>query len=193
MLVDNLDAKNIKVKVQASNSLRSKPFYIIGTINNEKYYQGKFAFNAQEVFDFEIPKNKLPSGVLTLTLFDEQMRPWCERPVFINNEEKLIIQTELKNFNFEKREKVELKVNVKDEYGTPLSTNFSIAITDADIVDKNKFESNILTHLLLESDIKGYIENPGYYFNDSQRSTRAKLDLVMLTHGLFKLDLSIVF
>jgi len=40
MLIDNSDANNIKVKVQASNILRSKPFYIIGTVNNEKYYQG---------------------------------------------------------------------------------------------------------------------------------------------------------
>ena len=183
ILIDNLDANNIKVKVQASNVLRSKPFYIIGTINNEKYYQGKFAFNAQSVFNFEIPKNKFPSGVMTLTLFDEQMRPWSERPVFVNNNEELIIQAELEDFNFGKREKVKLKVNLKDVYGTPLSTNFSIAITDADRVYKNSFGTNILTHLLLESNLKGHIENPGYFFSDNKRSTRAKLDLVMLTHG----------
>ena len=183
MLIDNLDDNNIRVKVQASNMLRSNPFYIIGTINNEKYYQGKFAFNAETVFDFEIPKNKFPSGVMTLTLFDEYMRPWSERPVFINNNEALIIETELNNSTFEKRSKFELNVNLKDSYGTPLSTNFSIAVTDADKVDKNKFGTNILTHLLLESDVKGHIENPGFFFSDNKRSTRAKLDLVMLTHG----------
>ena len=53
--------------------------------------------------------------------------------------------------NFGKREKVKLKVNLKDVYGTPLSTNFSIAITDADRVYKNSFGTNILTHLLLEA------------------------------------------
>jgi hypothetical protein len=183
MLIDNSDMNNIKVKVQASNMLRPKPFYIIGTVNNEKLYQGKFTFNAQSVFDFEIPKSKLPSGVITLTLFDEHMRPWSERPIFINNNEELIIQAELDNYNFDKRNKFELKVNIKDIYGTPLSTNFSIAITDADVIDKNKFGTNILTHLLLESDVKGYIESPGYFFSDIKRSTRAKLDLVMLTHG----------
>ncbi|WP_347924836.1 carboxypeptidase-like regulatory domain-containing protein [Pontimicrobium sp. SW4] len=188
MLIDNLDTNNIKVKVQASNTLRSKPFYIIGTINNEKYYQGKFVFNAQSLLDFEIPKNKLPSGVMTLTLFDEQMRPWSERPVFVNNKEELIIETKLENSSFEKREKIELKVNVKDVYGTPLSTNFSIAITDVDKVYKNKFDTNILTYFLLESNLKGHIENPGYFFSDSKRSTRAKLDLVMSTHGWRKFN-----
>ncbi len=188
MLIDNLDANNIKVKVQASNTLRSKPFYIIGTINNEKYYQGKFAFNAQLVFDFEIPKNKFPSGVMTLTLFDQNMQPWSERAVFINNNEELIIQTEINDSNFKKREKIELKVNIKDVYGTPLSTNFSVAITDADRAEKNKLGTNILTHLLLESNLKGHIENPGYYFSDNKRSTRAKLDLVMATHGWRKFN-----
>ncbi|MCK0108962.1 carboxypeptidase-like regulatory domain-containing protein [Flavobacteriaceae bacterium S0825] len=188
MLIDNLDTNNIKIKVQASNALRSKPFYIIGTINNEKYYQGKFAFNAQSVLDFEIPKNKFPSGVMTITLFDEQMRPWVERPVFVNNNEELIIQAELEDASFERREKVKLKVNVKDVYGTPLSTNFSIAITDAESVNKNNFGTNILTHLLLESNIKGHIENPGYFFSDTKRSTRAKLDLVMSTHGWRKFN-----
>jgi len=188
MLIDNLDANNIKVKVQASNTLRSKPFYIIGTINNEKYYQGKFAFNAQSVFDFEIPKNKFPSGVMTLTLFDQNMQPWSERAVFINNNEELIIQTEINDSNFKKREKIELKVNIKDVYGTPLSTNFSVAITDADRAEKNKLGTNILTHLLLESNLKGHIENPGYYFSDNKRSTRAKLDLVMATHGWRKFN-----
>jgi len=188
MLVDNLDSKNIKVKIQTSEGLRNKPFYVIGTSNNNKQYQGKFKFNAESVFDFEIPKGKLPSGVMTLTLFDEAMRPWCERVLFINNETKLAIHTELDNYNFEKKNKFALKVSIKDVYGAPLSTNFSIAVTDTGKVEKDKNGTNILTHLLLQSDIKGYVENPNYFFSDDKRSTTAKLDLVMLTHGWRKFN-----
>lgn len=183
MFINNLDSKNIKVKIQASDKLRSKPFYIIGSLNNDKNYQGRFEFNSESVIDFEIPKGKLPSGVMTLTLFDENMRPWCERSLFINNKQELIIQTELNKSNFNKRGKFELKVHIKDAYGAPIATNFSIAITDAERISKDKWEANILTHLLLQSDIKGHIENPAFYFLDDTWSTTAKLDLVMLTHG----------
>ncbi|WP_169301433.1 MG2 domain-containing protein [Pontimicrobium aquaticum] len=188
MVVDNLNTRNIKVKVQASNELRNKPFYIIGTMNNNKQYQGRFKFNTESVIDFEIPKSKLASGVLTLTLFDEQMRPWCERAIFINNKNELTIEAGLSKSDFNKRGKFELKVHIKDSYGAPLSTKFSVAVTDADKVEKDNKDANILTHLLLQSDIKGHVENSGYYFSDDKRSTAAKLDLVMLTHGWRKFN-----
>jgi len=188
MFVDNLDPRNVKIKIQASDELRNKPFYIIGLSNNNKQYQGRYKFNAASVIDFEIPKSRLPSGVLTLTLFDETMRPWCERVLFINNKIELNIQTELNKSDFRKRDKFELKVHINDAYGAPLSTNFSVAVTDTERVEKDEFGDNILTYLLLQSDIKGFVENPGYYFNDDRRSTTAKLDLLMLTQGWRKFN-----
>jgi hypothetical protein len=44
-------------------------------------------------------------------------------------------------------------------------------------------ESTILSNLLLTSDLKGYVENPNYYFLNDNKDTRANLDLLMLTQG----------
>mgnify|MGYP000527351490 CR=1 FL=1 len=181
--VNNLNEKSIKVIVQASPALRENPFYAIGHIRQRKYYQGKFEFGESQILTFEIPKNNMPSGVLTLTLFDANKKPRSERAVFVNNQEELVISTKIDNKKFEKRAKVKMDVKVTDTYGRPITTNLSIAVTDNGQVQKDEASTTILSHLLLQSDIKGEVTDPGLLFMDQKRTTLNQLDLVMLTHG----------
>ena len=181
--VNNLNEKSLKVIVQASPSLRDNAFYAIGHMRQRKYYQGKFEFGESQVLTFEIPKTNMPSGVLTLTIFDEFRKPRCERPMFVNNQEELVIATKIEKKKFEKREKIEMGITVTDTYGRPISTNLSMAITDVVQAQKDLGSANILSHLLLQSDIKGQITDPGLLFKDQKRTTLNQLDLVMLTHG----------
>ena len=183
LLINNTHPKNINIKVKASESLRDKPFYVIGTLRTLKYFQAKFEFNEEEVIEFEVPKNKLPSGVMTFTILDEEMQPWAERAVFINNQEELVITTKLDKESYQPREKVKLEIQVLDNEGRPTPTTLSVAITDTDKLSKNPYASNIITNLLLESELKGYIINPEELLQDQKRATLSKLDLVMLTNG----------
>ena len=183
MTINNTGQKNIKVKIQATGPLRKRPFYIIGHINNKKYYQGKFGFENQETVSFEIPKNGISSGVLALTLFDQDKKPWCERVLFIYNQGKLVINAKISPEKISERNEIVVDINVTDTDGKPVSSELSLAITDAGQVVKDPYSGNILTHLLLQSDIKGHIQNPGALFKDQNRVTLFGLDLVMLTHG----------
>ena len=183
MFVNNINSKNIKIKVQASPELKQKNFYVIGHVMNQKYFQGRFNFGGNPYVNIEIPKNRLPSGVVTLTLFDQNMKPWCERIVFVNNQDELIINTSLDKERLAQKGEVQVNVLITDTEGRPVATNFSMAITNKERIEKNPHQSNILTHLLLESDIKGSIENPDLFFKDQKRATKYKLDLVMLTNG----------
>lgn len=186
--VENSNYKSIKVRVQATTLLRGKAFYIVAYMNQKKYYQGKFEFKNDDIIRFEIPKTKMPSGVLTITLFDENEKPWCERPVFVNNQEELLIRTRFSEQKFARRSKIALQVNITDTNGNPVPTDFSIAVTDAAQVRKGSGAENILTHILLQSDLKGNISEPGLLFIDKKRATLNALDLVMLTHGWRKFD-----
>ena len=47
-----------------------------------------------------------------------------------------------------------------------------------------------MSNLLLTSDLKGYIDNPAYYFNDTIPEVEDNLDLVMMTHGWTRFDVS---
>lgn len=183
MSINNTGQKKIKVKIQTTERMKDDPFYIIGHINNKKYFHGKFEFENQETISFEIPKNGIPSGILSLSLFDQNKKPWCERVVFINNQDELGINTNIAIEKISKRNEIVVHLNVTDSEGKPVSTELSLSITDAGQVVKNPYSGNILTHFLLQSDIKGHISNPGLLFKDQNRSTLYTLDLVMLTHG----------
>lgn len=82
------------------------------------------------------------------------------------------------------REVVELEVELPEQNGD----TFSLAVTDDGKVAVDESEENILSSLLLTSDVKGYIKNPGYYFNTGSEEVERHLDLVMLTHGWTRFD-----
>ncbi|RZJ19836.1 MAG: TonB-dependent receptor, partial [Acinetobacter sp.] len=71
----------------------------------------------------------------------------------------------------------------------PAQGSFSIAVTNSDIVAADpENESNILTSLLLTSDLKGFIEKPNHYFMSNDSKTAMELDNLLLTQGWRKID-----
>ncbi len=60
------------------------------------------------------------------------------------------------------------------------SVNLSLSVFMCDTLERNN--SNILSSLLLSSDLKGNIENPANYFSDDANASSA-VDNLMLTHG----------
>lgn len=184
MFVDNLNTENISVKIQSTPDLKNKDFYLIAHTRNKKHIQGKYQFkDNNSVIDIQIPKNILPTGIVTFTLLDEKMRPWSERIAFVNNKDGLVINTKVKNNAIGKEGLVSMDISVTDKDGNPAPTNFSMAVTNPDTNLKKKHGSNLLTYLMLESDLKGYVKNPGQYFENNSQLTNYNLDLVMLTNG----------
>lgn len=65
-----------------------------------------------------------------------------------------------------------------------LSGVFSVAVINESVVSSNQnAESSILSYLLLTSDLHGYIEEPGYYFDHTAQSAVKDLDILMLSQG----------
>ncbi len=181
--INNIFSDFMRIRIQASKNLNDAPFFLIGSIRNQKCFQGKYSFNGSSFVDLEVPKNRFPSGVMTFTLFDKNMKPWCERIVFINNQKELVINTSIDANTFKKKGKATVKIHVSCPDGTPVSANLSMSINNSSKYEKNDNMSNILTYFLLESDIKGHVQNPNQFFKDQKRSTKYNLDLIMLTHG----------
>ena len=61
--------------------------------------------------------------------------------------------------------------------------SFSVAITDADktVIEENK--RSIFSDFLLSADIKGYVHNPAWYFENNNKLAKNALDLIMMTNG----------
>ncbi|MGZ3757674.1 MAG: TonB-dependent receptor plug domain-containing protein, partial [Mucilaginibacter sp.] len=78
---------------------------------------------------------------------------------------------------------INLRVATAD--GKPVFSSLSAAVIDDHIVpDDNAADcDNILSYLLLSSNLKGQIEKPGYYFAADNEERHNALDLLMLTQG----------
>ncbi|MFN2126730.1 MAG: hypothetical protein ACK2TU_02625, partial [Anaerolineales bacterium] len=181
--VNNLKDRNIQVMIINTPSLDDTELYIIARIRGMIYHREKVLLKHGSAV-VSIPKAKFPDGIVLITFFNDLHIPVCERMVFINSQQIITASLENEPIELEPREKISLKLLVKDQYGKAVrNTSFSLAITDADHLIKDNTRETIKSNLLLSSDLKGTIEDPGYYFLEDDRDTRIALDLVMLTHG----------
>jgi hypothetical protein len=130
-----------------------------------------------------ISENLLPSGIVSFSVIDSIGNTFCERLSFIRPNNLPVLKMESDKVTYGKREHVDLKLNVQSLIGKPVNGSFSISITDKHTVKQDSLSDNILTNLLLSSDIKGYIEDPGSYFVDNKVLTREKTDVLMMTQG----------
>ncbi len=125
-----------------------------------------------------IPTRDLPTGILTITLFDNHWNAIAERITYIKNQDYFFTpQMEVQRWGLNKRAKNEIKIVVPENIGS----NLSVSVTDLAIGTDSS--NTITSHLLLSSELKGNIYNPAYYFSDTTNSINQHLDLVMLTHG----------
>jgi len=137
-----------------------------------------------QVIKLDILKRKLHTGVALITLFSPENEPLCERLIYIQNYDQLNLNIGMQKDHYAPRQKVNIKLNALNRRDEPAEGHFSVAVTNESIVhDSDNNPGNILTHLLLTSDLKGYVEQPGYYFADTSQAARNNLDILMLTQG----------
>ncbi|MDE6637692.1 MAG: hypothetical protein K2K32_05595, partial [Muribaculaceae bacterium] len=63
-----------------------------------------------------------------------------------------------------------------------ISADCTVRITNGNIAPPND-DYNLRTQLMLQSELRGRIENPAYYFNNNDRETERNLDLLMMVNG----------
>ena len=170
----------ITVRVALGDSLykKNKSSYIIVTSHGGVY----FTSHGSDMYEEKISLDTVPEGIAQLTLFDSAMQPVSERLIYVHHPEAKVIITANKD-NYSKREKVTINLKTVDTTGRLLKGMYSVSVTDDHVVEYNESDPNIKTHLLLSPYLKGYIEQPGFYFENDDSVRLEDLDLVMLTHG----------
>jgi hypothetical protein len=186
MNINNMNPAKIIVQIQCSEDLQNKDLTLTGR-SNETVRFTKFINTRKGLAKIEIPKSELPEGILELRLNDSRGIPKSERIVFIDKEENFRIGIETDKHDFLRRDSIPIKIHVSDRNGNPVETALSISITDNDIVNTDSLSNNIYTQLLLQSDLKGLIEEPAWYFQNNSSTNKYALDLVMMTSGWRKI------
>ncbi|MDB5286807.1 MAG: TonB-dependent receptor [Mucilaginibacter sp.] len=136
------------------------------------------------IISFDIMKRRLGTGIAMVTLFSPANEPLCERLIFVQNYDQLSLAVKTDKPVYGPKEKVSINLQAINRVGELTTGQFSVSVTDESKVPiDEKNESTILNNLLLISDLKGYIEQPNYYFSNISEKISHDLDLVMLTHG----------
>ncbi|MEL6556874.1 MAG: TonB-dependent receptor plug domain-containing protein [Bacteroidota bacterium] len=139
--------------------------------------------NGKPYIQSAFKQEKLPAGIISFTLFDANGLPRRERIAFVENEndsrETIAIKAD-QDF-YRTRQKIALTFD--KEADNDFTGNASVSITNLNLVPRESRKSHLLSYLLLSSDLKGEIENPGYYFDEENESRLKHLDLLMLTQG----------
>jgi TonB-dependent SusC/RagA subfamily outer membrane receptor len=178
---------SVLVRVVANGTFldknKGKSFTVIAQNSGKIIFTAQSALNSL-AFATKLPKSRFPSGITQFTLFNEYMLPVSERLIFIAPKDTLSLDLATDKTNFKQREKTKISIVAKDAEGNPVIGSFSMSVIDESLVplEEEKLHT-IFTDLLLVSDIKGYVENPNYYFTDINDEKVYNLDILMMTQG----------
>jgi hypothetical protein len=188
--VDTRKADLLKVRVQTNISEGLDDAFVMAHIRGNVFgiLQGQKGVDS---FEGELPTTELPNGIAHFTLFNAQGEAVSERLVFINNPvNQVSCQVETNADAYDLRSEVKMDISLKDVQGEPLQGDLSVSVTDDASTYLPEYGEDIRTYLLLNSDLRGRIENPGYYFEDYSAGRRLILDLLMMTQGWRRFDWS---
>gem|GEM_PF-615863 len=189
----NTPGKVLRVNVVGSDSLpagslgltvvcRGQP-YVFEVLQTVRQSDGTVAAR------IDIDTELLPEGVQQITLFNTWGQIYAERMAFVAHPERRtarVVMSGQKRTAYDPYEKISLDFSLSDR-DEPLQAGFSLSVCDDQTREQTPTEEDILSHLLLSSDLYGAIEEPGYYFGKGARRAY-DLELLMLTQGWRRYD-----
>lgn len=181
-----LSVKKIADKIllkASSNYMVNDSMMVRASCRGIVYFDFRVCLKNGEV-EFSIPAKELPEGIIDFTLLTHLMMPVAERLYFNEKaEERIDIAVSSDKQEYSQREKTELTIETKDINGQPIPANLSLLVFNRSRQEKTQdLRQNILSYFLLNSDIRGEIESPAFYFNnDTDRFD--DLDALLLTQG----------
>lgn len=163
-----------------SNRFLGETFYLVNMHRGTAvFYQPVQVEENNQLVKFDT--KMLKGGINQLVLLDSKLRPVSERLLFSGNFDINEISIKADKPGLALRSKVNLLIS--GDKAENETSNLSVAVVHEAAFSGNNPPENILSWLLLSSELKGFIETPADYFSDSIISSRAKQRLLMLTNG----------
>ena len=161
-----------------------EPLQLLAHVRGEPVYVGAGQITPGETFTTAIPKAKASAGVLHLTLFDGQQIARAERLVFAPETQPLQVRLHPDKATYGAREQVTMTVEVATADGRPAPAELSLAVVNvAGLPTAAGDATNVRAHLLLTSELPGYVENPATYLARNTPPARQALNDLLLTQG----------
>ncbi len=123
--VNNLQKEKILIRIEADETMRKMPAYLVGETDGITYFDLAVEFDARASAQIEIPKADLPEGIFSIRLKDAAGQFWGYRPLNIaKNELQIRAQKVVDPDGAEI-----LKIRVTDRDEKPVETSLSVSLT----------------------------------------------------------------
>ena len=135
-------------------------------------------------YTFSIHDSLLHVGVNQVTVFDSLGHVHADRLFFVTKPEQTrptLSITGVKD-QYQPYEEINLEINDERLNGED-ERLISLSVRDIKTSDNTFDSGNIMTEMLLSSEIKGFVPQPEYFFEADDDEHRRALDLLMLTQG----------
>lgn len=122
---------------------------------------------------------KLPAGVCELLLLDNDAKVMASRLFFVNHTDvakRISVSTD--KTTYKPYEQIKLNVAGAEPYAP-----FAISVRDARTDDTSYDDGDIMTEMLLCSDLKGFVASPAYYFEKDDDAHASALDELLMVQG----------
>jgi len=177
------DSVTIRATISANemmfNELKDKNISVVIKHAGDNIYTGSIKLSKATV-SVSIPTKDFPKGISGITLFDDANRPNCERLIFIQDNNQVDFTIIPGKRIYKPREQAVIKVKATNSLGKPVKAAFSFAAVDGLVPDDG---NDIVSYLMLQSEVKGEIKNAAQYFDVKNPSRLKQLDLLLLTQG----------
>ncbi|WP_300685976.1 TonB-dependent receptor plug domain-containing protein [Chryseobacterium sp.] len=163
-------------------STQEKSIVLKGRFRGKEVF-GKVLLLKKGTSQFDLPEKDFPVGICSFTVLENDA-PVAERIVFTNKSTQLKIKVKPVKQYYLPREKVELDIETTDENNKPVTANLGLSVVDDKLwTYADDKQNNIVSWFLIDSELKGKIEKPQFYFDSKEDKAEKSLDLVMLTNG----------
>ncbi len=176
LLLTDTSPTQLTVAVQAKPAGSAQPLQLLAHTGQQVTAAAEAALvNGQATF--QISKQLLRPGITHFTVFSGR-QPVAERLYFRRptRAQLLAIQGSASATSLGQRSQVSLRV------GASQPAALSVAVYRVDSLVASA-PADISSYLLLAADLKGVVEDAGYYFRDSSAVAGQAADNLMLTHG----------
>lgn len=184
--LDALDEEAINWQLSSSSAMQGR-LLAYALLHNGSVVQCD-TFTAEPILTRSFRRLDLPAGVNQLTIFDSQGRIRAERLFFVCPTVGLGLDTVAVTADVQALQPcapVTLTLQTRPE------ASMSFSAMDVASLTGGK-QGSIATWMLLSSDLRGYIENPEYYFEADDEEHRRAADLLMMVQGWRRYDWQLI-
>ena len=182
MLLNIVDDSSIRADIYRTSDRKEDELGLSVTCRGEVIHFSKIP--GSDSVSHDIDASDWPIGVCRITLYSKKGEILSSRSFFHNNTEftppSIEILTDSLSRSPFSREVLRMRLTGQD--GTPLRDRFCLSVRDAADYGTGSVD-NLMSNLLLSSDLRGYIHNPDYYMETDDSIHRAALDLLTLVQG----------